>query len=106
MLYLNIALLPGFCCCCCCCYTRFADLAGFTRWSSQREPDQVFALLETLYQAFDDIALRRKVFKVETMYVSLHALATFVDYSNDLRLPCFYLSAYIQWRLLHGCLWM
>ena len=31
------------------------------------EPDEVFALLETLYQAFDDIALRRKVFKVETM---------------------------------------
>lgn len=29
----------------------FADLAGFTQWSSQREPKDVFHLLETLYGA-------------------------------------------------------
>jgi class 3 adenylate cyclase len=45
----------------------FADLAGFTKWSSSREPEQVFELLETLYSAFDKIALRRQVFKVETI---------------------------------------
>ena len=45
----------------------FADLAGFTAWSSKRSPSEVFQLLETLYQAFDAIALRRKVFKVETI---------------------------------------
>ena len=45
----------------------FADLAGFTKWSSSREPEQVFELLETLYGAFDKIALRRQVFKVETI---------------------------------------
>jgi hypothetical protein len=45
----------------------FADLAGFTKWSSTREPEQVFELLETLFGAFDKIALRRKVFKVETI---------------------------------------
>jgi len=45
----------------------FADLAGFTAWSSTRSPTQVFELLETLYQAFDVIATRRKVFKVETI---------------------------------------
>ena len=28
----------------------FADIAGFTAWSSQREPHQVFQLLETLYR--------------------------------------------------------
>jgi len=45
----------------------FADLAGFTAWSSQREPAQVFIMLETLYEAFDKIAKRRGVFKIETI---------------------------------------
>lgn len=45
----------------------FADLAGFTAWSSTREPSQVFILLETLYATFDALALKRKVFKVETI---------------------------------------
>ena len=45
----------------------FADIAGFTAWSSAREPFQVFILLETLYNAFDDIATARRVYKVETV---------------------------------------
>lgn len=45
----------------------FADICGFTAWSSTREPAQVFILLQTVYQAFDQIATRRKVFKVETI---------------------------------------
>ena len=32
-----------------------------------RDPSQVFTLLETLYNAFDRIAERRGVFKVETV---------------------------------------
>ena len=36
----------------------FADIAGFTAWSSEREPHQVFMLLETLYRAFDKAANR------------------------------------------------
>eukprot|EP00980_Cylindrotheca_fusiformis_P030017 scaffold24199_cov142-Cylindrotheca_fusiformis.AAC.1 len=44
----------------------FADLVGFTAWSSAREPHQVFILLETIYGAFDRIAYRHSVFKVET----------------------------------------
>jgi Adenylate and Guanylate cyclase catalytic domain len=39
----------------------FADIAGFTAWSSVREPRQVFMLLETLFHAFDKIARRRRV---------------------------------------------
>jgi hypothetical protein len=31
----------------------FADICGFTAWSSVREPTQVFTLLETIYQAFE-----------------------------------------------------
>eukprot|EP00980_Cylindrotheca_fusiformis_P024744 scaffold12369_cov97-Cylindrotheca_fusiformis.AAC.10 len=45
----------------------FADIAGFTAWSSQRDPPQVFTLLETLYRGFDEIAGKLKVFKVETI---------------------------------------
>ena len=43
------------------------DIAGFTAWSSQREPTQVFTLLQTLYHAFDRVANKRSVFKVETI---------------------------------------
>lgn len=45
----------------------FADISGFTAWSSVREPSQVFTLLETVYKSFDKTAKRRKVFKVETV---------------------------------------
>jgi class 3 adenylate cyclase len=55
----------------------FADISGFTAWSSVREPSQVFTLLETVYKAFDKTAKRRKVFKVETVgdcYVAVTGL--------------------------------
>jgi class 3 adenylate cyclase len=55
----------------------FADISGFTAWSSTREPSQVFILLETIYKAFDEIARRRRVFKVETVgdcYVAVAGL--------------------------------
>eukprot|EP00980_Cylindrotheca_fusiformis_P025404 scaffold13613_cov114-Cylindrotheca_fusiformis.AAC.1 len=45
----------------------FADIAGFTAWSSAREPQHVFVLLEKIYGAFDRIAYRHGVFKVETV---------------------------------------
>jgi len=55
----------------------FADIVGFTAWSSVREPTQVFSLLETIYHSFDEIAKRRRVFKVETIgdcYVAVSGL--------------------------------
>ena len=45
----------------------FMDIVGFTAWSSVRQPSQVFTLLETVYSAFDKIAKKKKVFKVETV---------------------------------------
>lgn len=45
----------------------FADIVGFTAWSSQREPEQVFKLLEAVFAACDEVAQRRRVFKVETV---------------------------------------
>lgn len=59
------------------CTVLFADISGFTAWSSVREPSQVFTLLETLYKKFDDIAKKRGVFKVETVgdcYVAVTGL--------------------------------
>eukprot|EP00980_Cylindrotheca_fusiformis_P004405 scaffold934_cov132-Cylindrotheca_fusiformis.AAC.1 len=55
----------------------FADIAGFTAWSSAREPAQVFILLETIYGEFDKRAYRHNVFKVETVgdcYVAVAGL--------------------------------
>ncbi|KAG7373590.1 adenylate/guanylate cyclase [Nitzschia inconspicua] len=55
----------------------FADIVGFTAWSSTREPSSVFVLLETLFRAFDKIAVKRNVFKVETIgdcYVAVTGL--------------------------------
>ena len=40
---------------------------GFTAWSSEREPAQVFTLLETIYRSMDTTAKRMGVFKVETI---------------------------------------
>lgn len=42
----------------------FADIVGFTAWSSIREPTQVFILLETIFRSFDVIAKKRRIFKV------------------------------------------
>jgi class 3 adenylate cyclase len=59
------------------CTVLFADISGFTAWSSTREPSQVFTLLETIYHEFDTIAKRRRVFKVETVgdcYVAVAGL--------------------------------
>jgi class 3 adenylate cyclase len=61
----------------------FADIAGFTLWSSARESTQVFTLLETLYGAFDAIA-KSEVFSVETIgdsYVAVVGLPTPQDHA-------------------------
>jgi Adenylate and Guanylate cyclase catalytic domain len=46
---------------------------------SVREPTQVFILLESVYGAFDKIAKRRNIFKVETIgdcYVAVTGLVS------------------------------
>jgi hypothetical protein len=40
------------------CTVLFADIAGFTAWSSEREPEQVFALLQEIFSGFDRLAKR------------------------------------------------
>jgi class 3 adenylate cyclase len=41
------------------------DIVGFSSWSSQREPAEIFELLQTLYHAFDNHANQMsKLFKI------------------------------------------
>ena len=59
------------------CTVYFADIAGFTKWSSTRQPEQVFQLLESLFKEFDDLATTRGVFKVETIGDCYMAVVSF-----------------------------
>jgi class 3 adenylate cyclase len=55
----------------------YADIVGFTAWSSTRPPEQVFTLLETIYASFDRVAHRLGVYKIETIgdcYVAVTGL--------------------------------
>ena len=45
----------------------FADIAGFTKWSSDRPPSDVFEFLEVLYGNFDQAARTNNVMKIETI---------------------------------------
>lgn len=76
----------------------FADLVGFTAWSSVREPAHVFTLLETIYSAFDKIAKRRRVFKVETVGDCYVAVAGLPEPRRD--------HAVVMARFSHECLYV
>ena len=65
------------------CTVMFADIVGFTAWSSMREPSQVFTLLESIFHEFDQIAHRRRVFKVETVGDCYVAVAGLPDPRKD-----------------------
>ncbi|CAB9498281.1 Receptor-type guanylate cyclase gcy [Seminavis robusta] len=49
------------------CSVFFADIVGFTAWSAQRTPGEVFTLLETIYAAWDKVARKHGIFKIETI---------------------------------------
>ena len=72
----------------------FADLSGFSAWSLEREPCQVFQLLEELYFGLDQIAHRLGVSKVDAIgdcYVAVaglresdtHHAVTMANYSME-----------------------
>jgi class 3 adenylate cyclase len=61
----------------------FADITGFTAWCSQREPTQVFILLETIYGSFDALAKRHGVFKIETIGDCYMAVTGLPDPQED-----------------------
>jgi class 3 adenylate cyclase len=51
----------------------FADISGFTSWSSTRNPEAVLRLLECIYRAFDLIAKAQRVYKVCLIVMCLWA---------------------------------
>ena len=61
----------------------FADVSGFTAWSSMREASQVFTLLEGIFQSFDAIARRLGVFKIETVGDCYVAVCGLPDENSD-----------------------
>ena len=56
--------------------------SGFTKWSSERSPHEVFKLLERLFWEFDDIAARLNVFKLGTIgdcYIAVTGIPDPID---------------------------
>ena len=43
----------------------FSDIVGFTKWSSDHSPEEVFRLIENLFYEFDKIAARMNVLKLD-----------------------------------------
>jgi len=72
------------------CTVCFADLVGFTQWSSIRHPEQVFKLLKTIFKEFDAAAAWRGVFKVETIGDCYMAVVRRM-FDADVRIACCYL---------------
>ena len=75
----------------------FADISGFTRWSSSHSATDVFSLLERLFLEFDRIAMERGVYKMCTIgdwYVQYIVLKVGYIISSD-----FYTSFSAMWRL-------
>lgn len=55
----------------------FADIVGFQSWSSEREPQAVFTLLQTIFHAFEQIGKSKGVFTLESTGDSYVALTGF-----------------------------
>lgn len=80
---------------------QLADLVGFTAWSSARDPTQVFILLETIFIAFDEIAVERNVFKVETVggnvasFIICFAVINFLWNTKTSHITCVHADCYV-----------
>ena len=61
----------------------FADIVGFTAWSSTREPAHVFTLLETMYSSFgESFSIPQR--EVEVIFLVILTLRSFF---SQMRLP-------------------
>lgn len=45
----------------------FADICGFTSWSSDKNPIEVVSMLSNLFSAFDHLCVKNNVYKVHTI---------------------------------------
>jgi class 3 adenylate cyclase len=61
----------------------FADIAGFTAWSSERSPALIFSLLQNIFFAFDKLAEKYGIFKVDTIGDCYVAVTGFPEPQDD-----------------------
>jgi guanylate cyclase len=85
----------------------FADVAGFTAWTTRTDPERVIGLLDDLFTRFDDISAARGMEKLKTMgdaYMAVsgaplprpdHAMVA-IDAARDM------LTAVAAWREAHS----
>jgi adenylate cyclase len=85
----------------------FADVAGFTAWTANTDPERVIGLLDDLFTRFDAIVAARGIEKLKTMgdaYMAVsgaplprpdHAMAA-IEAARDM------LVGVAEWRAEHG----
>ena len=78
------------------CACTFFKTKGFTEWSDNRTPSDVFTLLQTVYGRFDKLARKRRVFKVETIGDCYLAVTGLPDPQAD--------HALIMAKFAHDCI--
>jgi class 3 adenylate cyclase len=61
----------------------FADIAGFTKYSSSVSPEQVVTMLKDLFTEFDRRCLRHRVYKVYTIGDCYVVLGILDAYKRD-----------------------
>ena len=66
-----------------CATVMFADISGFTLWSSNRNPVDVLQLSELLFKEFDIVGLQIGVFKVSTIEDCYLATSGLSDIRDD-----------------------
>eukprot|EP00361_Fabrea_salina_P000059 CAMPEP_0202428102 /NCGR_PEP_ID=MMETSP1345-20130828/2183_1 /ASSEMBLY_ACC=CAM_ASM_000843 /TAXON_ID=342563 /ORGANISM="Fabrea Fabrea salina" /LENGTH=491 /DNA_ID=CAMNT_0049038993 /DNA_START=717 /DNA_END=2192 /DNA_ORIENTATION=+ len=66
----------------------YADIVGFTSWSSDKTPENVLEMLTALFKQFDENCVKHQVYKVHTIgdcYVVLGNSSTTRDPSSECR---------------------
>ena len=68
-----------------CATVMFADIYGFTSWSSNRNPVDVFQLLELLFKEFDIVGFQTGVFKVSRLETATWRLQDFLTFDMTMQ---------------------
>lgn len=77
----------------------FADICGFTNWSSNKKPIEVVGMLSKLFTKFDNLCEHNKVYKVHTIGDCYVVLGLLVENDDSDRDPVFECLNMIQMAL-------
>ena len=85
----------------------FADVAGFTAWTTRTDPDRVIGLLDDLFTRFDAVAATHRIEKLKTMGDAYMAVAGAPELRDDHAMAAIgaardMLEAVAAWRGAHG----